>query len=123
MIGYSKGAPDLQVGLADDAEATKSVAAFVSLAGAVGGSPVANTIPALIDRYTKTLNMGNCQGDIAQAARSLRSDVRHTFLSEHPDPVVPTYSLSALSDPSSTPSFCCKPGSCYRPTILSKTAN
>ena len=102
VIGYSKGAPDLQVGLAHDPEATKSVAAFVSLAGAVGGSPVANTIPALIDRYTKSLNMGNCQGDIAQAARSLRSDVRHTFLSEHPDPVVPTYSLSALSDASNT---------------------
>ena len=102
VIGYSKGAPDLQVGLAHDPEAAKSVAAFVSLAGAVGGSPVANTIPALIDRYTKSLNLGGCQGDIAQAAKSLRSDVRHTFLAEHPDPMVPTYSVSALSDPTNT---------------------
>ncbi len=102
LIGYSKGAPDVQVGLAHDPEAAKNVAAFVSLAGAVGGSPVANTIPAMIDRYTKSLNMGNCQGDIAQAARSLRSDVRHTFLAEHPDPIVPTYSLSAVSDQSNT---------------------
>ena len=102
VIGYSKGAPDLQVGLANDPEAAKTVAAFVSLAGAVGGSPVANAIPALIDRYTKSLNLGSCQGDIAQAAKSLRSDVRHTFLAEHPDPIVPSYSLSALSDESNT---------------------
>lgn len=102
LIGYSKGAPDVQVGLAQDPEAAKNVAAFVSLAGAVGGSPVANTIPAMIDRYTKSLNLGSCQGDIAQAAKSLRSDVRHTFLAEHPDPIVPTYSVSALSDQSNT---------------------
>lgn len=102
LIGYSKGAPDVQVGLAQDPEAAKNVAAFVSLAGAVGGSPVANTIPAMIERYTKSLNIGSCQGDIAQAAKSLRSDVRHTFLAEHPDPIVPTYSVSALSDQSNT---------------------
>ncbi len=102
VIGYSKGAPDFQVGIAHDPDAAKEVAAFVSLAGAVGGSPVANTIPAMIDRYTKTLNLGSCQGDVAAAARSLRNDVRHTFLAEHPDPMVPTYSLSALSDKTNT---------------------
>ena len=102
VIGYSKGAPDLQVGLAQDPEAAKQVAAFVSLAGAVGGSPVANTIPALVDRYAKSLNLGGCQGDIAEAARSLRSDVRQAFLSSHPDPIVPTYSVSAVSDASNT---------------------
>lgn len=102
VIGYSKGAPDLQVGLAHDPDAAKNVAAFVSLAGAVGGSPVANTIPAMIDRYAKSLNLGNCQGDVAAAAKSLRNDVRRTFLAEHPDPIVPTYSLSALSDRSNT---------------------
>jgi hypothetical protein len=102
VIGYSKGAPDLQVGLAHDPDAAKNVAAFVSLAGAVGGSPVANTIPAMIDRYAKSLNLGTCQGDIAAAARSLRNDVRHTFLAEHPDPIVPTYSISAMSDKTNT---------------------
>ncbi len=102
VIGYSKGAPDVQEALTQDPKAASGVAAFVSLAGAVGGSPVANAIPALIDRYAKSLNMGSCQGDIAEAAKSLRSDIRHQFLANHPDPVVPTYSLAALSDSSNT---------------------
>jgi hypothetical protein len=102
VIGYSKGAPDFQVGMAHDSAAAARVAAFVSLAGAVGGSPVADAMPAMIQRYTKTLNLGTCQGDIAQAARSLRSDVRHAFLVSHPDPVVPTYSIAAISDKDTT---------------------
>lgn len=102
VLGYSKGAPDVQVGLAQSPEAASAVAAFISLAGAVGGSPVANAMPAMIERYTKSLNLGTCQGDIAHAAQSLRSDVRHAFLTSHPFPVVPTYSLAALSDRTNT---------------------
>ena len=102
VIGYSKGAPDAQEALSQSSGAASGVAAFVSLAGAIGGSPVANAMPALVERYTKTLNLGSCQGDIAQAAKSLRSDVRHQFLANHPDPVVPTYSLAALSDQTNT---------------------
>jgi hypothetical protein len=88
--------------MAHDSAAAARVAAFVSLAGAVGGSPVADAMPAMIQRYTRTLNLGTCQGDIAQAARSLRSDVRHAFLVSHPDPVVPTYSIAAISDKDTT---------------------
>jgi hypothetical protein len=102
VIGYSKGAPDVQEALAQDPKMASGVAAFVSLAGAVGGSPVANAIPTLIDKYSKSLNMGSCKGDIAEAAKSLRSDIRHQFLANHPDPTVPTYSLAALSDSSNT---------------------
>jgi dienelactone hydrolase len=102
VIGYSKGAPDAQEALSQSPGAASGVAAFVSLAGAIGGSPVANAMPALVERYTKTLNLGSCKGDIAQAAKSLRSDVRHQFLANHPDPVVPTYSLAALSDQTNT---------------------
>jgi hypothetical protein len=102
VVGYSKGAPDFQVGIAHDPAAAANVAAFVSLAGAIGGSPVADALPAMIQRYTKSLNLGTCQGDIAQAARSLRRDLRHDFLTSHPDPVVPTYSLAAISDKDTT---------------------
>ena len=102
VIGYSKGAPDFQEGVAHDSAAAAHVAAFVSLAGAVGGSPVADALPAMIQRYTKSLNLGTCQGDISQAARSLRRDLRHEFLVSHPDPVVPTYSIAAISDKDTT---------------------
>lgn len=102
VIGYSKGAPDFQVGAAHDPEAAAHVAAFVSLAGAIGGSPAADALPSMIERYTKSLNLGTCQGDIAQAARSLRRDLRHEFLTSHPDPVVPTYSIAAVSDRATT---------------------
>ena len=102
VVGYSKGAPDFQVGMAHDAKAASHVAAFISLAGAIGGSPAAEALPSIIDRYTKSLNLGTCQGDIAQAARSLRSDLRHEFLRSHPDPVVPTYSIAATSERDST---------------------
>ena len=102
VVGYSKGAPDFQVGAAHDPDAVSHVAAFVSLAGAIGGSPAADALPSIIQRYTKSLNLGTCQGDIAQAARSLRRDLRHEFLSSHPDPVVPTYSIAAVSDRATT---------------------
>lgn len=102
VIGYSKGAPDFQVAMAQDPEAASGVAAFVSLAGAVGGSPVADALPAIMERYTKTLNLGTCRGDMAQAARSLRRDIRHNFLDMHQQPLVPTYSLAAASDKTNT---------------------
>jgi hypothetical protein len=102
VIGYSKGAPDFQESLAQAPDAASAVDAFVSLAGAVGGSPVADLMPSIIDRYSKSMNLGTCQGDVSRAFKSLRQDVRHEFLTSHPDPLVPTYSLIATSDQQNT---------------------
>lgn len=102
VLGYSKGAPDVQVALAQDREAAARVAAFVSVAGAVGGSPIAEAMPAVADRWVSAFQFGTCRGDLATAFRSLRRDVRQAFLRRFPDPVVPTYSLAAVSDRSRT---------------------
>lgn len=102
VVAYSKGAPDVQEALSADAQAKSAVAAFVTIAGAVGGSPIAETMPSIVERYTSTLKLGTCQGDVAQAFKSLRQDVRRQFNADHPDPLVPSFSLAAVSDSSTT---------------------
>ncbi|MBI3406582.1 MAG: LssY C-terminal domain-containing protein [Acidobacteria bacterium] len=102
VVGYSKGAPDTQVALASDPDAAAGVAAFISVAGAVGGSPIADLLPAAAERYMNALHLTNCQGDLNAAFKSLRRDVRQMFLGRFPDPIVPTYSLSAVSGKTNT---------------------
>jgi hypothetical protein len=102
LVGYSKGTPDIQEALANDPQARNAVAAFVSIAGAVGGSPIADTMPSIVQQYTATLKLGTCQGDVAEAFKSLRQDVRKRFLADHPDPLVPTFSIAAVSDATTT---------------------
>jgi hypothetical protein len=102
VVGYSKGTPDLQVALANEAGVKDAIAAFVSVAGAVGGSAVAEALPAQADGWLNRFKIGDCQGDIATAFRSLRRDVRRRFLAANPNPVVPSYSLAAVSDQSNT---------------------
>jgi hypothetical protein len=102
VLGYSKGAPDTQVALAREPDVAAAVAAFISVAGAVGGSPIADAIPGLAERWIKQYNLPNCKGDLAQALKSLSQTERHAFLSSYPDPIVPTYSLPTVSDRSNT---------------------
>jgi len=102
LVGYSKGTPDIQEAIAGDPEARNAVAAVVSIAGAVGGSPIADTMPSIVQQYTATLKLGSCEGDIAEAFKSLRQDVRKRFLADHPDPLVPSFSLAAVSDADTT---------------------
>ncbi len=102
VLGYSKGAPDLQTMLATDKEAAGLVAAFVTVAGAVGGSPIADFLPAQLDKYMQMMKFGNCKGDVSTGFKSLRRDVRQAFLASYPNPIVPSYSVAAVSDPSNT---------------------
>ncbi len=102
VLGYSKGAPDLQVALAKEPDVTSAVAAFVSVAGAVGGSPIADAIPAMAERWIRQYSLPNCKGDLSQGFKSLSQAARRAFLSSYPDPVVPTYSLAAFSDKTNT---------------------
>jgi len=102
VLGYSKGAPDLQVALAEDAEAASAVAAFITVAGAVGGSPIADLLPAQAENWIRALHLGECEGDLSAAFGSLRSEVRKAFLAHYPSPAVPTYSLAAVSESNNT---------------------
>ena len=102
VLGYSKGAPDVMEGLANDPDAAATVAAFITVAGAVSGSPVANMLPAQAEQWIKAVNLANCQGDLNAAFQSLRRDVRADFLLQHPGMGVPVYSVVAISQRSNT---------------------
>src|SRR5438045_7578458 len=63
VVGYSKGTPDLQVALATQPDVVSIVAAFISVAGASGGSPIADVLPAQADRWMQRLKVGKWEGD------------------------------------------------------------
>ena len=102
VVGYSKGAPDVQTALAREQGVTAAVAAFVTVAGASGGSPIAEVLPAQADKWIQMFKMGSCKGDLSAGFKSLRKSVREAFLADYPEPLVPTYSLAAASDRSNT---------------------
>jgi hypothetical protein len=105
VLGYSKGAPDLQVTLAEEDGAAAAVAAFITVAGASGGSPIADTLPEQINGWmAKYQNMGKCEGDLSTGFKSLKREVRQAFLASYPDPVVPTYSIVAVAGKDNTSS-------------------
>jgi hypothetical protein len=103
VVGYSKGTPDLQVALATEEGLKDNVAAFISVAGASGGSPVADSLPMQLDAYMEKVKQGDCKGNLAEGFKSLKKDVRARFLSSYPHPAVPTYSLAAVISPDRVP--------------------
>ncbi|WP_031500907.1 LssY C-terminal domain-containing protein [Bryobacter aggregatus] len=99
LVGYSKGTPDIQTALATEPEIRPMVASFISFAGASGGSPVADALPAkLSDLLGKLNGKGGCQGDLSDGFKSLSVEKRRHFLAEYPAPFVPTYSMPAVAD-------------------------
>jgi dienelactone hydrolase len=102
LVGYSKGGPDIQVALAEEPGVSDQVAAFVTVAGASGGSPVADLLPQVADKYMKSVPIKSCQGDLSSGYKSLQRAARRAFLAAYPNPVVPTYSLIAKSDQATT---------------------
>ncbi len=102
LIGYSKGTPDIQVALAQEKGMAELVAAFVSVAGASGGSPIADLLPPQVDKYLGVSPMKSCQGDLATGFKSLKRSVRQAFLAANPHPLVPSYSLPAKSEKGTT---------------------
>ena len=102
LVGYSKGGPDVQVALAKEQGMAELVAAFVSVAGASGGSPIADVLPPQADKYLGTVPMKSCKGDLSMGFKSLKRAARQAFLSTYPHPIVPTYSMIAKSDKTNT---------------------
>jgi len=100
LIGYSKGTPDIQVMLATQSDVVPLVKAFVSVAGASGGSPIADALPSMLDKYiSKGDDKAGCKGAMEAGMASLKRDVRRNFLTSYPHPFVPTYSLAAVVEP------------------------
>lgn len=103
LVGYSKGTPDLQEALARYPELRSMTAAFISVAGASGGSNIADAIPGMVDKYMNQYKLKpTCKGDMALGFKSLSKMVRGQFLANYPNPFVPTYSIIAASDKNTT---------------------
>jgi hypothetical protein len=99
LVGYSKGTPDIQTALATEADIRPMVAAFVSVAGASGGSPVADALPERLSGMLGKVNgKGGCQGDLSDGFKSLSVEKRRLFLAKYPKTYVPTFSIPAVAD-------------------------
>ncbi len=83
LVGYSKGAPDVLEAVVAYPEIRSRVAAVVSLAGAVGGSPLANDAEQYQAELLRHFPGATCDAGDGGAVASLRPDVRQAWLANH----------------------------------------
>ena len=100
LIGYSKGAPDILDALVTYPEIRNRVAAVVSAAGAVGGSPLANDAEQYQADFLRHFPGANCESGDGGAVESLRPATRRAWLARNPLPTdVRYYSLATFPQP------------------------
>jgi hypothetical protein len=100
LVGYSKGVPDLMEALIAYPEIRGRVAAVVSLAGAVGGSPLANDAEQFQAELLRHFPGAACDAGDGRGVADLRPDVRRAWLARNPLPAdVRYYSLVAYPRP------------------------
>ena len=102
VVGYSKGGCDLMVMLAAHPEVREQVAAFITVAAPVGGSRLPDITSESMLGLIEELTLERCDRGDAGGTDSLRRPERQAFLREHASPLVPTYSLVAVSDETNT---------------------
>ena len=99
VVAYSKGAVDMLEALATYPEIVPRVAAVVSVAGAVNGSPL---VEGLLNKYgdvLKWLPLPGCEEGDGEALDSLRPARRMRFLATKPLPArVQYFSLAGVVD-------------------------
>ena len=100
LIGYSKGAPDLLEAVVSYPEIHPYIAAVVSVAGAVGGSPLANPAKESDLGLLRHLPESECTEGDGHAVESLRPAVRRQWLADNPLPSnIRYYSVVTYPDP------------------------
>jgi dienelactone hydrolase len=100
LVGYSKGTPDILEALVTYPEIRGRVAAVVSAAGAVGGSPLANNAEQWEADLLRHFPGATCDRGDGGAVESLRPGVRKAWLAQHPLPIdLPYYSLVTFPQP------------------------
>ncbi|MGR4871292.1 hypothetical protein ACIPRI_20815 [Variovorax sp. LARHSF232] len=101
LVGYSKGAPDILDALVTYPEIRARVAAMVSVAGAVGGSPLANDATQDQANLMKHFPGASCDTGDNGAVEALRPQVRKAWLAQNPTlpPQVRYFSLVTLPQP------------------------
>jgi hypothetical protein len=98
MLGYSKGAVDIQQFLNDFPELSRGVVAMVSVGGPLWGTPLANRGDWLNRHLFAHLYTDRCPPGDSGLIHSLQPEVRKQWLSTHPLPSsVHVYSLAAFT--------------------------
>lgn len=100
LIGYSKGAPDVLEAVVKYPEIRGRIAAVVSAAGAIGGSPLANRAKQSQADLLRHAPGSKCEKGDGQAVDSLRTGVRKEWLAHNPLPQdFPYYSVVTYPQP------------------------
>jgi hypothetical protein len=98
LVGYSKGTPDILEGLATYPELAQRVAAVVSVAGSVNGSPLADNAPESMLTLLEYLPGSECDAGDGGALGSLKPSMRRDFARTHELPeMVRYYSLASFA--------------------------
>jgi pimeloyl-ACP methyl ester carboxylesterase len=94
LVGYSKGAPDILEGLVAHPELALRVAAVVSIAGSINGTPLADDASPSMLTLLKYLPGSQCDEGDGGALDSLKPSTRREFATTHKLPgTVRYYSL------------------------------
>lgn len=100
LIGYSKGAPDILEAVVSYPEIRKYIAAVISAAGSVGGSPLANDATQSQLDLLRHWPDAKCTIGDDGALESLRPSTRRSWLANNPLPRdFPYYSLITYPNP------------------------
>ena len=107
LVGYSKGTSDMLEALARYPEVRPRVAAAVSLAGTVAGSPLADNPPRLLPWLARSVPGSGCDAGDGGAFESLRRSARLAALASHPPSSIglPLFSLGAFTTRQDTSSI------------------
>ncbi len=100
LAGYSKGAPDILTAVASYPEVADRVVAVISLAGSVGGSPLADDATQSQANLLTWWPGSECEEGDEGAVASLRTAVRRQWLEDNPLPQnITYYSVITYPDP------------------------
>lgn len=83
LLGYSKGAPDILEAVTTFPDLQQRVAAVVSVAGAVGGSPLANDATQSMLNLLQHFPDAECDPGDEGALESLTPEIRKRWLANH----------------------------------------
>ncbi|MEJ2139663.1 MAG: hypothetical protein P8Y61_09490 [Gammaproteobacteria bacterium] len=100
LLGYSKGAADILEALVSYPEIVERLTAVVSVAGAIGGSPLANRASQKTANLLTNFPRADCEVGDEKAVESLTTSVRRNWLATHTLPdSIPYYSLATYPEP------------------------
>jgi hypothetical protein len=99
LLGYSKGTPDILEAVTAYKDLQKRVSAVVSVAGTVGGSPVANDTTQSMLNLLRYFPDAECELGDEGALESLKPEVRERWLANHSLPAsIRYYSIITYPD-------------------------